>query len=89
VKPFIEGVSFDTVELRGHFPGRQIVALFHAHDRPGIQFGRHWSLYDELGSPVEHEYADIGLMEDIGSAGGGLPAPGSCVPGADGVVWFQ
>jgi len=89
VKPFIEGVSFDTVVLRGDFPDRQIVALFRAHDRPGIQFGRRWRLYDELGNPVEHEYADIGLMEDIESAGGGLPAPGSCVPDADGVVWFQ
>jgi hypothetical protein len=89
MRPFIEGVSFDTVELRGHFPGRQIVALFHAQDRPGIQFGRHWWLYDELGNPVEHEYADIGLMEDIESAGGGLPAPASCLPDSDGVVWFQ
>jgi hypothetical protein len=89
MQPFIEGVSFGAVELRGHFPGRQIVALFHAQDRPGIQFGRHWRLYDELGNPVEHEYADIGLMEDIESAGGGLPAPGSCVPDAEGVVWFQ
>ena len=87
-KPFIEGVSFDTVELREDFPGRQIVALFHAQDRPGIQFGRCWRLYDELGNPVEHEYADIGLMEDIESASGGLPAPASCLPAADGVVWF-
>ena len=88
VTPFIEGVSFDTVELRGEFPDRQIVALFHAQDRPGIQFGRRWQLYDELGNPIEYEFGEIGLMEDIESVSGGLPPPASCLPDAHGVVWF-
>ena len=86
--PFIEGVTFDVIEMRGEFPDRVIVALFHAMDRPGIQFGRQWGLYDELGNPVDHEYADIGLMEDVESASGGLPSARRCVPDEAGVVWF-
>ena len=88
-EPFIDGVTFDMIELRGDFPDRAVVALFHSQDRPGIQFGRRWRLYDELGNPVDHEYADIHLMEDVVSGDGGLPAAGDCVPDADGVVWFQ
>jgi hypothetical protein len=86
--PFIEGVIFDVIEVRGEFPDRVIVALFHAVDRPGIQFGRQWRLYDELGNPVDHEYADIGLMEDVESADGGLPPAGHSIPDQAGVVWF-
>jgi hypothetical protein len=87
-KPFIEGVTFDSIELRGQFPDAVVVALFHAADRPGIQFGRRWRLYDELGNPVDHQYADIHLMEDVQSAGGGLPPAGSCVADEAGVTWF-
>ncbi len=87
-RPFIEGVTFDSVELRGEFPDRVIVALFHAAARPGIQFGRRWRLYDELGNPVDHEYADIGLMEDVESGRGGLPPASTCVADAAGVTWF-
>jgi len=87
-RPFIEGITFDVIELRGEFPDRDVVALFHAAGRPGIQFGRRWRLYDELGNPVDHEYADIGLMEDVESAGGGLPPAGRCVPDESGVTWF-
>ena len=64
------------------------MALFHAVDRPGIQFGRRWRLYDELGNPVDHEYADIHLMEDVESAGGGLPPADGCVTDEAGVAWF-
>ena len=86
-KPFIEGVTFDSIELRGEFPDRVIVALFHAADRPGIQFGRRWRLYDELGNPVDHEYADIYLMENVKSAGSGLPPAERCVTDETGVAW--
>ena len=81
-------MTFGVIELRGEFPDRAVVALFRAGDRPGIQFGRRWRLYDELGNPVDHQYADIHLMEDIESSGGGLPPAGDCVPDAAGVVWF-
>jgi hypothetical protein len=87
-KPFIEGVTFDSIDLRGGFPDGVIVALLHAVDRPGIQFGRRWRLYDELGNPVDHEYADIHLMEDVKSAGSGLPPVDSCVTDEAGVTWF-
>jgi hypothetical protein len=87
-RPFIDGVTFDVIELRGEFPDRDLVALFRAADRPGIQFGRRWRLYDELGNPIDHEYAGIGLMEDVESADGGLPPVGRCIPDETGVTWF-
>jgi hypothetical protein len=87
-EPFIEGVTFDSIELRGQFPEAVIVALFHAADRPGVQFGRRWRIYDELGNPVDHEYAGIYLMEDVKSAGSGLPPVDSCVTDEAGVAWF-
>lgn len=88
-RPFIDGVTFDVVELRGEFPDRDVVALFHAEDRPGTQFGRRWRLYDELGNPVDHKYADIHLMEDVESGDGGLPPADRCVPDDAGVTWFE
>jgi hypothetical protein len=86
--PFLEGVTFDAIDLRGEFPDGVIVALFHAAERPGIQFGRRWRLYDELGNPVDHEYADIYLMEDVKSAGSGLPPTDRCVTDETGVTWL-
>jgi hypothetical protein len=86
ITPLIEGVSMDAVELRGTFPDSQLVALFHSADRPAVQFGRRSSLYDELGNPVWHQWADIYLEEDITT--GGLPPLGECVPDAAGIVWI-
>lgn len=86
--PLISEVSFDRVELRGELLERSVVALFHATDYPGVQFGRRWRLYDELGKPADLEYAHIHLMEDIESMTGGLPPPDQCLPDSDGVVWF-
>jgi hypothetical protein len=86
VSPFIEGVSFDSVELRGVFPDSHIVTLVQSSDHPRIRFGRQWNLYDELGNPITHEFLEIYLKEDIGY--GGLPEPSQCVPDAAGVVWI-
>ena len=84
--PFIDGIDFDSIELRGGFPDSHIVARFRALPRPGISFARRWNLYDELGNTQDLEYADIHLMEDIES--GGLPPAEACQPDGDGVVWF-
>jgi hypothetical protein len=87
--PYIPGITFDDVRLEGTFPAAAVVGLFHAEGYPGVQFGRRWRLYDELGDPsTTMEYADVYLMEDIES-GDGLPAPEDCVPDAAGIVWFQ
>lgn len=89
-RPYIRGVTFESTELRGSFPGTVLVALFRSEARPGIRFGRRWRLYDELGNPEDEwlEYADVGLMEDV-EAGDGLPEPAACVPDAEGIVWFD
>ena len=84
--PFIDGIDFDSVELRGRFPDSHIVARFRARARPGIAFARRWNLYDELGNTQDLEYADIHLMEDVESDG--LPPAEACQPDGDGVVWF-
>jgi hypothetical protein len=89
-RPYIDGVTFESVEIRGSFPDTVIVALFRSEDRPGIRFGRCWRLYDELGNPEDEslEYADVGLMEDVES-GDGLPQTDACAPDAEGIVWFD
>jgi hypothetical protein len=86
--PFITGVTFDNIRLEGTFPSTAVVALFHAEGRPGVQFGRRWALYDELGDPDDLEYADIDLMEDVEAAGYGLTALENCVADDAGIVWF-
>jgi hypothetical protein len=89
-RPYIDGVTFESVELRGGFPDTVIVALFRSENRPGIRFGRRWRLYDELGNAEDEslEYADVGLMEDVES-GDGLPMTDACTADAEGVVWFD
>ncbi len=86
-EPYIDGVTFDDVRLEGTFPDAAVVALFHAEGYPGVQFGRRWRLYDDLGDPEELEYADY-LKEDVEAAGHGLPPPEDCVPDGAGIVWF-
>jgi hypothetical protein len=86
--PFVSGIEFTTVELRGTFPATHAVALFWAETHPGLLFGRRWNLYDDLGNPQPLDYADIGLMEDLEAAGYGLPPPEACTADHDGIVWF-
>jgi hypothetical protein len=89
-RPYIDGVTFESVELRGSFPDTVVVALFRSENRPGIRFGRRWRLYDELGNLEGEslEYADVGLMEDVES-GDGLPMTDACTADAEGIVWFD
>jgi hypothetical protein len=87
-RPVIRGVTVDSVELEGRFPTTSVVARFRADSHPGVGFGRRWRLYDELGEPIELEFADIELVEDVEAAGYGLPAPNDCVPDETGTVWF-
>ena len=86
--PFIRGVTFQSVELRGEFPGSEVVALFRSRERPGVLFGRRWPLYDDLGNLAPLEVADINLMEDVEASGHGLPPLRACIPDTDGIVWF-
>jgi hypothetical protein len=88
VCPYIQGVTFESVELEGAFPTTAVVALFRSEQHPGVRFGRRWALYDELGNPEDMEYEDIGLMEDVEAAGYGLPPLADCVPDAEGITWF-
>jgi hypothetical protein len=88
VLPFIEGVSFDAVELRGEFPNTEVVALFCSDGHPGVRFGRRWRLSDDLGDVASTEYAGIGLMEDVLAEGHGMPSLEDCIPDEEGTVWF-
>jgi hypothetical protein len=87
-RPFIRGVTFDSVRLDGAFPSSAVVALFHADGYPGVQFGGRWRLYDDLGDPSHLDNADIELAEDVEAVGYGLPARDECVPDDGGIVWF-
>ena len=85
---FINGITFESVELRDQFPDTHVVACFRADNRPGILFARRWNLYDELGNTQDHEYAEIHLAESIEAAGWGLPPVEECRPDSEGIVWF-
>ena len=87
-RPLINGIDFVSVDLMGTFPETHVVASFRSEDRPGITFARKWHLYDELGNSVDHEYAEIYLMEDVEAMGYGLPPMSVCALGPDGLVWF-
>jgi hypothetical protein len=86
--PFIQGVTFQSVEQDGLFPETAVVGLFRSEDHPGVLFGRRWPLYDELGNQCDLEYVDVHLIEDIESGVGGLPPINECVPDDAGIVWF-
>jgi hypothetical protein len=87
-RPFIQGIEFEDVEIRGQFPAREIVAVFHLRDCPQPRFGRRWPLYDELGNPIYDLYAPVSLKEDIVSPTPGFPPASSTSPGEDGIVWM-
>ena len=86
--PFIEGVTFESVELEGEFPDSAIVARFRADERPGIRFARRWNLYDVLGNVTPVYSADLELMADVEASGYGLPPLVHCRRDEDRIVWF-
>ena len=60
-----EGLTDPSVSVEGEWPDARVVVTMRHRRRPGLVIRRTLPLFDEGGSPIEHEYADIDLMEDL------------------------
>lgn len=86
-RPYIHGVTIQTVERHGGFPNTEIIVTFSADAHPRIRFARKQRIWDDDGavSAVIH-LMDVNLMEDVEACGHGLPPQPT--PDASGTVWF-
>ncbi|MBB2893743.1 hypothetical protein [Flexivirga oryzae] len=60
-----DGLSAPSVTVEGDWPDTRIVVMFRHTRRPGLLLRRTLPVFDEEGRPVDHEYPDIYLMEDL------------------------
>lgn len=65
VSPLSDGLSGARVSVQGDWPDARLVVTLQHRCRPGLLLRRTLPLFDEQGSPIEHRYADIHLMEDL------------------------
>ena len=87
-RPYIRGVSVEEVRLEGKFPDTLVVALFRAHDRPGMLFGRRQRVWEDDGTySGVIDVLDVNLMEHVETLRNGLPADRQ--PDDTGVVWVE
>ncbi|WP_219412963.1 hypothetical protein [Pseudonocardia nigra] len=77
--PLAAGMTDARAALDGEWPDLAVRVTFRHPYFPGGLLSRRIPLVDELGRPVEPEYADIGLMEDLDT--GYLPPMTEAVDG--------
>lgn len=63
--PLSRGLSDPSVSVEGEWPDARVVVTVRHRRRPGLVLRRTLPLFDETGAPIDHEYADIHLMEDL------------------------
>ena len=63
--PLSEGLTNSSVKVEGQWPDTRVVVTFEHRRRPGLVLRRTLPVFDDEGRPVDHEYADIYLMEDL------------------------
>lgn len=63
--PLSSGLSDPCVSVEGEWPDARLVVTLRHNRRPGLVLRRTLALFDKTGSPIDHEYADIHLMEDL------------------------
>jgi hypothetical protein len=68
-----------TGELAGSWPHTRLVIGFDHADYPGVRLRRSVRLFDEAGRVDPPEFADVHLVEDLGT--GRLPPPSAAVDG--------
>jgi hypothetical protein len=84
-RPFMEGVTIETVELRGRFPNSRVVALFRSQERPDRRYGYEWPLWDEVGNPIDYDGLE---MSETLESGIGIGKFDKVRPDEDGVMWI-
>jgi hypothetical protein len=78
-KPLTGGMTDVSSTLDGEWPDLAVRVAFRHPHFPAGRLSRRIPLFDELGRPVEPEYADIALMEDLDT--GYLPPVTEAVEG--------
>lgn len=63
--PLRGGLTSAPVRVEGDWPNTVVVITMRHPRRPGLVQRRTLPLFDDAGSPIDHEYPDIHLMEDL------------------------
>lgn len=84
-RPFITGITIDSVTTIGSFPDTVIEIRFRSDAHGLLEFATEIRVFDRLGNTLDLKYAGINLMEEI-EGGGGLPPIERCRVGDDGLV---
>ena len=63
--PLSDGLTNPSVTIEGDWPDTVVVIAFEHRRRPGLLLRRKLPIFNEEGLPINHEYADIHLMEDL------------------------
>ncbi|MDP2293022.1 MAG: hypothetical protein Q8M22_17710 [Actinomycetota bacterium] len=88
VMPFIDGVTFISIDLVGSFPDTCIEVTFDSSERTGQTFGVRLALYDALGNDIGIGFAGIHMMELI-DGWPGLPHLDQTPADESGVTWLE
>jgi hypothetical protein len=65
ISPLSDGLSDASVSVEGKWPNACLVVMMRHRQRPGLILRRTLPLFDDRGSPIDHGFADIHLMEDL------------------------
>ena len=63
--PLSRGLTDTSVSVEGQWPEACVVMRMRYRRRPGLVLRRTLPLFDEAGWPIDHQYADIHLTEDL------------------------
>ena len=63
--PLSDGLTDASISAEGEWPDARVVVTLRHRRRPGLVLRRTLPLFDDGGFPIDHEYADIHLMEDL------------------------
>ena len=64
-RPLSLGLNDPWVTAEGEWPNARLIVTLRHQRRPGLMLRRILLLFDETGAPIDHQYADIHLMEDL------------------------
>lgn len=64
-RPLSEGLTDASVSVVDTWPHTRVVVTLRHPRRPGVLLRRTLRLFDDAGQPIDYEYADIALMEDL------------------------
>lgn len=63
--PLSDGLTEPSVSVQGDWPHTRVVVTLRHRSRPGLLLRRTLPLFNDAGQPIDHQNADIYLMEDL------------------------